>query len=195
MQLIFDEYFKMYPVKKKIVEALYKNGISIVNDKFFLNNIEIPLSSIANAINVNRRTLYETIKFINRNNIVKKIMENISVLTDDSKVSLMMGDEVITIYINIGSFSKVLWEFMSITKKYSSYIKEIYSINSDRESNFIRVIFYNKINEEIFKELDIIPGINKIVINSPEKINIICNKCEVKICEHKLSSEIRGNTI
>jgi len=144
---------------------------------------------------VNRRTLYETIKFINRNNIVKKIMENISVLTDDSRVSLMMGDEVITIYINIGSFSKVLWEFMSITKKYSSYIKEIYSINSDREDNFIRVIFYNKINEEIFKELDIIPGINKIVINSPEKINIICNKCEVKICKHKLSSEIRGNTI
>jgi len=195
MQLIFDEYFKMYPVKKKIVEALYKNGISIINDKFFLNDIEIPLSSIANAINVNRRTLYETIKFINRNSVVKKVMENISVLTDDSKVSLMMGNEMITIYINIGSFSKVLWEFMSITKKYSSYIKEIYSINSDREDNFIRVIFYNKINEEIFKELDIIPGINKIVINSPEKLNIICNKCEVKICKRKLSSEIRGNTI
>ena len=195
MHLIFDEYFKNYPVKKKIVEALYKNGISIINGKFFLNNIEIPLSSIANAINVNRRTMYETIKFINKNSIVKGIMENISVITDESKVSLMMGNEMVTIYINIGSFPKVLWEFMSITRKYSSYIREIYSMNSDREENFIRVIFYNRINNDIFNELNNVPGINKIVINSPEKINVICDKCEIKICKHKLSSEIERNTI
>ncbi len=195
MQLIFDEYFKNYPVKKKIVEMLYKNGISIINDKFFLNNIEISLSSIANAINVNRRTLYETIKFINKNNVVREIMENISVITDESRVSLMMGYEIVTIYINMGSFSRVLWEFMSITKKYSSYIKEIYSMNSDRDGNFIRVIFYNKINDDIFKELNNVPGINKIIINSPEKINVLCDKCEVKVCKHKLSSEIQRNTI
>ncbi len=195
MHLIFDEYFKNYPVKKKIVETLYKNGISIIDDKFFLNNIEIPLSSIANAINVNRRTLYETIKFINKNTIVKGIMENISVITDESKVSLMMGNEMVTVYINIGSFPKVLWEFMSITKKYFSYIREIYSVNSDREENFIRVIFYNRINNDIFNELNNVPGINKIVINSPEKINVICEKCEVKVCKHKLSSEIERNTI
>ncbi len=195
MQLIFDEYFKNYPVKKKIVEMLYKNGISIINDKFFLNNIEISLSSIANAINVNRRTLYETIKFINKNNVVREIMENISVITDESRVSLMMGYEIVTIYINMGSFSRVLWEFMSITKKYSSYIKEIYSMNSDRDGNFIRVIFYNKINDYIFKELNNVPGINKIIINSPEKINVLCDKCEVKVCKHKLSSEIQRNTI
>ncbi len=195
MHLIFDEYFKNYPVKKKIVEALYKNGISIIDDKFFLNNIEIPLSSIANAINVNRRTLYETIKFINKNTIVKGIMENISVITDESKVSLMMGNEMVTVYINIGSFPKVLWEFMSITKRYSSYIREMYSVNSDREENFIRVIFYNRINNDIFNELNNVPGINKIVINSPEKINVICDKCEVKVCKHKLSSEIGRNTI
>ncbi len=38
MQLVFDEYFKAYPVKKKIVERLYANGISIVNNKFYVNS-------------------------------------------------------------------------------------------------------------------------------------------------------------
>lgn len=33
---------------------------------FFLNNVEVSISSLANALNVNRRTLYETIKFINK---------------------------------------------------------------------------------------------------------------------------------
>ena len=82
MQLVFDEYFKIYPVKKRIVEGLYASGISIVNEKFYLNNIEIPLSSIASTLKVNRRTLYETIKFVNRNPVVKEIMENVSVLPD-----------------------------------------------------------------------------------------------------------------
>ena len=82
MQLVFDEYFKIYPVKKRIVEGLYASGISIVNEKFYLNNIEIPLSSIATTLKVNRRTLYETIKFVNKNPVVKEIMENVSVLPD-----------------------------------------------------------------------------------------------------------------
>jgi hypothetical protein len=68
-------------------------------------------------------------------------------------------------------------------------------MNSDRDGNFIRVIFYNKINDDIFKELNNVPGINKIIINSPEKINVLCDKCEVKVCKHKLSSEIQRNTI
>ncbi len=66
MLLVLEEYFKEYPVKKKIVETLYNNGVSIKNGKFFLNDIEISLSSIAESIKVNRRTVYETIKFVNK---------------------------------------------------------------------------------------------------------------------------------
>lgn len=117
-------------------------------------------------------------------------MENISVIPDISKISLLMGYEIVTIYINIGSFPKVLWEVMCLIKKYSSYIKEMYSMNSDLESNFIRIIFYSEIDKNIFREIDEIPGINRIVINSPVKLNIICNKCEIKICPHKISSEL-----
>jgi predicted regulator of amino acid metabolism with ACT domain len=195
MQLVFDEYFKAYPVKKKIVERLYANGISIVNDKFFVNNIEVPLSSIANAIKVNRRTLYETIKFVNNNPVVKDIMENISVLPDIKKVSLLMANEIVTIYIDKGMYSKVILKIFNITGKYASNIKEIYSINSDYEINFIRIIFYNNVEKSIFQMFNGISGINKIVIDSPEKINVICDKCEIKICPHKISSSFREHNI
>jgi predicted regulator of amino acid metabolism with ACT domain len=195
MQLVFDEYFKAYPVKKKIVEKLYRNGISIVNNKFFINNIEVPLSGIANSIKVNRRTLYETIKFVNSNPVVKSIMENISAIPDIKKISLMMKNEVVTFYIDKGMYSKVVPEIISIIGKYMSNIKEIYSMNSDYEENFMRVIFYNKIEESLFKAFNGISGISKIYINSPENINVICDKCEIKICPHKVSSLFEEHNI
>ncbi len=190
MLLVLEEYFKEYPVKKKIVETLYNNGVSIKNGKFFLNNIEISLSSIAESIKVNRRTVYETIKFVNKNEVIKKIMENVFSQTDTSRVSLLMGSQIVTIYINKGSFARVYWEVMSLTKKYTPYIKEMYCKNSDQEETFIKMIFYNEIDSNIYRDMDGIAGIKHIVINSPVKINVICNKCEIKICPHKISSEI-----
>ena len=195
MQLMFDEYFKSYPVKKKIIERLYANGISIINDKFLVNNIEIPLSSIANALKVNRRTLYETIKFVNSNSVVKEVMQNISVIPDIKKISLLMRNEIVTVYIEKGMYSKVIVEIVDILKNHISNIKEIYSKNSDYDSNFIRIIFYNELNSSLFSGMDRIPGINKIIINSPEKLNIICDKCEIKICPHKISSTLREHNI
>lgn len=195
MQLVFSEYFKSYPVKKRIIEKLYTNGISIVNDKFFVNNIEVSLSSIANAIRVNRRTLYDTIKFVNENPAVKQIMENISVIPDIKKVSLLMRNEVVTVYIDKGMYSRVITEIMGILKNYISNIKEIYSQNSDYDSNFIRIIFYNEVDSPIFRLLDAIQGVNRIIINSPAKIDVICDKCEIKICPHKISSSLREHNI
>ncbi len=195
MQLVFDEYFKVYPVKKRIVERLYANGISIVNEKFYLNNIEIPLSSIANTFKVNRRTLYETIKFVNGNPVIKEVMENISVLPDTKKISLLMKNEVVTIFIDKGMYFRVMPEIMRTIEKYMSNIKEIYSINSDYETNFIRLIFYNEVEESVFRNFNNISGINKILIDAPEKINIICDKCEIKICPHKISTSFRDHNI
>lgn len=195
MQLVFDEYFKAYPVKKKIVERLYANGISIVNNKFYVNNIEVSISSIANSIKVNRRTLYETIKFVNDNPVIKEVMENVSVIPDIKKISLLMENEIVTIYIDKGMYSRVTPEIMDAIEKYMSNIKEIYSVNSDYETNFIRLIFYNEVDESLFKIFNGIPGVNRILIDSPEKINVICDKCDIKICPHKISSSFREHNI
>jgi len=195
MQLIFDEYFKAYPVKKKIVERLYANGISIVNNKFYVNNIEVSISSIASSIKVNRRTLYETIKFVNDNPVIKEVMENVSVIPDIKKISLLMENEIVTIYIDKGMYSRVTPEIMDAIEKYMSNIKEIYSVNSDYETNFIRLIFYNEVDGSLFKIFNGIPGVNRILIDSPEKINVICDKCDIKICPHKISSSLREHNI
>ena len=195
MQLVFDEYFKAYPVKKKIVERLYANGISIVNNKFYVNNIEVSISSIASSIKVNRRTLYETIKFVNDNPVIKEVMENVSAVPDIKKISLLMENEIVTIYIDKGMYSRVTPEIMDAIEKYMSNIKEIYSVNSDYETNFIRLIFYNEVDESLFKIFNGIPGVNRILIDSPEKINVICDKCDIKICPHKISSSFREHNI
>ena len=166
-----------------------------MNKKNYVNNIEVSISSIASSIKVNRRTLYETIKFVNDNPVIKEVMENVSVIPDIKKISLLMENEIVTIYIDKGMYSRVTPEIMDAIEKYMSNIKEIYSVNSDYETNFIRLIFYNEVDESLFKIFNGIPGVNRILIDSPEKINVICDKCDIKICPHKISSSLREHNI
>ncbi|WP_084272442.1 hypothetical protein [Picrophilus oshimae] len=118
-------------------------------------------------------------------------MENIKSMADIKNISLLMGDEILTIHISIGSFQRVLMEILDIIKKYSVYLKEIYSYNGDTgKESYIRIIFYGQISPGVFEELDRISGIKKIDIISNENIELICRKCEVKICPKKISSKL-----
>ena len=56
-----------YPERLKVARVLVENGLSIQNNKIFLNQIEIPPVRIGRAAGVDRRTVNETIKTIQAN--------------------------------------------------------------------------------------------------------------------------------
>ena len=76
-----------------------------------------------------------------------------------------MENEIVTIYIDKGMYSRVTPEIMDAIEKYMSTITEIYSVNSDYETNFIRLIFYNEVDESLFKIFNGIPGVNRIPVS------------------------------
>ena len=192
MLLILEEYFKEYPVKKRIVEGLYNHGISVVSGKFYLDKIELSVTEIANAFGVNRRTVYETLKLIENKEEIRQVMGKISPDVNISKVAPFMGNQVVTIYTTMGFFSKVFGEFIDTVRKYGCYMREVSGRNLGKDETFVRAIFYRPIPERIFTEIGKIEGIVKIIINTPEEIDgdLICNKCEVRICPNKLSTGI-----
>ena len=196
MLLILEEYFKDHPIKKRIVEGLYRRGISVVDSKFYSDGIEIAISEVAKTFRVNRRTVYDTIRLIEDTPSIKTVMSKLLPAADISRISPLMGDQVVTVSISPGYFSKTMAGVMDVVKRYGSYVREIYGRNMIRNEVFLRAIFHHTVPKKIFEEMSKIEGVQKILIETSETLDedTICSKCEVKLCPAKLSSELFSET-
>ncbi len=67
------EYFSNHQERLSVARVLVENGLNIKNGKIYCNEIEIPIKRIAQAAKVDRRTVLETIKMINKNEELKTI--------------------------------------------------------------------------------------------------------------------------
>ncbi|GGM67465.1 regulator of amino acid metabolism, contains ACT domain protein [Thermogymnomonas acidicola] len=193
MLLILEEYFKNYPIKRRIVEGLYNLGISVVDGRFYLGGMEISISEIAKAFRVNRRTVYDTLRFIEATPQVKAVMEKIKPSVDICDVVPLMGHQVITIRTTMGYFSRTLAAVGEIVSRYGCYIREFTAKNYGSNDTFIRIIFFRPIPERVINDLSAIDGVRRVEIASPEPLDgkLLCDICEVKVCPNKLSSGLK----
>jgi len=74
---IIKKHFNDYPERLKVTRVLVENGLSIKNNKIYLNQIEIPPIRIARAAEVDRRTVTETLNAITENQKLKLIFQEI----------------------------------------------------------------------------------------------------------------------
>ena len=68
---------QQYPERLKVARVLIENGLSVQDNKIYLNQIEIPPIRIARAAGVDRRTVNETLNTIKINPELKLIFEEI----------------------------------------------------------------------------------------------------------------------
>lgn len=61
------------PVRLKVIRFLLENGFRVTNGKIYCNEVQIPVVSIARVVNVDRRTVVETVKTIEENSDLKSI--------------------------------------------------------------------------------------------------------------------------
>jgi hypothetical protein len=66
-----------YPERLNVARVLIENGLSVRNGKIFCNEIEIPPIRIGRVAKVDRRTVSETLKMIERNGELKVIFEGL----------------------------------------------------------------------------------------------------------------------
>lgn len=62
-----------FPLRKKVAYFLLKNGFRIENGKIYCNQVQLPVASIARAIDVDRRTVTDAIKSIEESTDIKPI--------------------------------------------------------------------------------------------------------------------------
>ena len=61
-----EEYFKNHPERLAVVRVLVENGLSVKEKRVFCNEIEIATINIARVAGVDRRTVNETVRMINK---------------------------------------------------------------------------------------------------------------------------------
>lgn len=69
--------FHSHPERLKIAEFLLRNGLSIRDDKIWMNEIQVPVLNVARVAGVDRRTVNETMRVINANKELKIIYTNL----------------------------------------------------------------------------------------------------------------------
>ena len=192
MILILEEYFKDYPTRLKIIEGLYKRGISVRNGRFYVEDLEIPVSEIAKAFNVNRRTVYETVKAIEDTSAVKEIMASIKPRIDRLTMSQKLGNQIFLMTPRIGCFGSLLSRTFDILGNHACNLVEVEGCNVNKKEYGIRLIFQRPVSKTIVEQLSSIPFIDKMKIITPdlESEDVVCNACEVKTCPNKQSSKL-----
>jgi predicted regulator of amino acid metabolism with ACT domain len=71
------KYLAEYPERLKVARVLVENGLSVVDNGVYLNQIEVPPVRIARVAGVDRRTVNETIRQIKENREIRLIFEEI----------------------------------------------------------------------------------------------------------------------
>jgi predicted regulator of amino acid metabolism with ACT domain len=71
------KHFEDYPERLKVARVLVENGLSVKNQKIYLNQIEIPPIRIARVASVDRRTVTETLAAVKANRELRLIFEEI----------------------------------------------------------------------------------------------------------------------
>ncbi|MGD6805790.1 MAG: amino acid-binding protein [Candidatus Bathyarchaeia archaeon] len=72
-----NRQFKEYPERLKVARVLVENGLTVKNQKIYLNQIEIPPIRVARVAGVDRRTVSETLHAIDNHFKLKLIFEGI----------------------------------------------------------------------------------------------------------------------
>ena len=68
---------KNHPERLKVARVCIENGLALKGKRIYLNQTEIPAARVARAAGVDRRTVSETARMINKDPGLKLIFENI----------------------------------------------------------------------------------------------------------------------
>jgi len=68
-----SEYFEDHPERLSVARVLVENGLHIKNGRIYCNEIEIPVVKIARVAKVDRRTVVETMRMIQKSNELKTV--------------------------------------------------------------------------------------------------------------------------
>lgn len=188
MLKILDEYFKEYPARKKVVEVLYKYGLSIRDGKIFLGEMMIPISVISRYASVNRKIVYHTIEFIEKDYALRSIFVNLVPVLSLHEIAPLMGWEVIEIDTPREEFGCLVNDVLTVLSEQACNIRQITGMDNPDNVGRIRIVVEGTIPMTALEKIKDIPNIAAITIKTSEKdkSKLVCHHCRVQLCNRRI---------
>lgn len=121
------DLFADYPAQQLVVRFLLENGLGITETgKVHVNGIEITASSLARALNVDRRVIDATIKHILEFEELEHIFTHLRVTPDLTEVSTDLGLSVITIYPKNAGDKNIVASILAVLSRYDLSLRQIF---------------------------------------------------------------------
>ncbi len=193
--LILEEYFKNYPARRKVVEFLFENGLSVKNGKIYLRNVEVPISELARVIGVNRKIIYHTIEYIEKTPALRLIFERLNPLPSLIDVAPLMGWEVLEIELEKDKYMEGFHKVLKLLHEHRVPVMEVFSRNLREEPSKLYIVIDGALPVEAFVKIKETEGFKRLIIRTPEKdkTKFVCEYCEVKFCPKRALLERLSN--
>ncbi len=167
--------FKNAPVKKRIAEQLYKLGVSIKGEKFYIGEFEIPVKVIADVMRVNRKTVYSFLESVKSDYVVREIFKNMKSTPDLTNVAPLLGYEVIVAKVDALTGFRIL-----------DYLRARVNLFSYRFSDGeLTVIYEPRLDISDIKFISSLVGEVRLITPDTSKQRIICERCKVEYCPRR----------
>ena len=160
------KYLEQYPERLAVARILVENGLSVKENKIYLNQIEIPPIRIARTAKVDRRTVAQTLRMINTNRKLRLIFEEIRPAGHSLKrIAKHLELGVVEITPSDASKSGILAKAAMILTKNNLSIRQ--AIVDDPELSpepKLTIIVEKKIPGNLIPELLKISGVAKLAL-------------------------------
>ncbi len=165
MWIKIEHYFEEFPIRKKIAALFLMYGFRIGNDeKIYCNDIEIPYTSIARALNIDRRVVKETVRMILKNEELSVVFKNLNSIAFYNEVAKKMHFGVIEIYADASTVG-IVAEVSSMIAKENISIRQIVA---DDPTLFpepkLTVITEKKVPGELLDKFLSVKGVKRVSI-------------------------------
>jgi predicted regulator of amino acid metabolism with ACT domain len=160
------EKFKEAPAKLKVAKLLIENGLKIgENGKIYCGDIEIPDTKIARVLDVDRRVVRETIRYIVSDEVLRKVFTRLkpagALLRD---VAALFGYGVLEIRADPSAVGIIAGVAQALAKAGIS-IRQIHAEDPDLNPDpKLIVIAERAVPGEVIQEILKVPNVKSVTI-------------------------------
>lgn len=123
-----DEKIGKHKAKMTIIKAMLENGIRIGEDGFFYAGpFKINDTSLAKALNIDRRVVRETANMISNDQLLRKFFYNLEPISSMKNVCSIIGFTAIIITAKNPKKSGIVSNVTSLVSKYNLNIRQIFA--------------------------------------------------------------------
>ncbi len=173
---VIEYTFSRFPVKYKVANELYSNGLSIRGNKIMAGEFDVSVKSVADALGVNRKTIYSFMDDVNKDFVLKEIFSRLRSHPSLTGVAPVLGYEVLEAQLTSLDALKLL-----------DYLRKMVNIIYFHYSdNRLAVIYEPNLSRA---DLDFIASLySDVHIITPDlsKKRIVCENCKVEYCPRRV---------